>query len=251
MYPYINVGDTAISVYYFIVLIAVLTGLFIAIKEVKRKKLDISYLPGGFFWAVLFGILGNRVLNIIFYSWGHFLKDPVGVFISQGGWMYYGIEIFGMTAVAVYVYKNKLPLLSIMDMLALIFMMSHAIGRVACFMGGCCYGIPTDSFLGVHFPGHASYVYPTELFETTGLFLLFAYFWPKRKTIKQDGIIFCAYVISYGILRFSLEFIRADAYPLGPLHISPSQHIALAFITLGSVILFYIYRKRKLFPAQN
>ena len=47
-------------------------------------------------------------------------------------------------------YKNKLK--DCLPFIPLSIVIAHAFGRVGCFFAGCCYGIETDSWLGVKFP---------------------------------------------------------------------------------------------------
>lgn len=69
----------------------------------------------------------------------------------------------------------------------------HFLGRIGCFLGGCCFGSPTDSCLGVVFPensppynyyGGFVAVHPTQLYEAAyllGLFLFFVFVCQKRR----------------------------------------------------------------------
>ncbi len=118
----------------------------------------------------------------------------------------------------------------------------HCLGRIGCFFGGCCFGKPTDSFLGVVFPegsmpyefyGGAVAVHPTQLYEAAFLALLALFLW---KPAKRDA--FPLYLILYGIWRFFLEFLRGDdrgAFPLLPL--TPAQGISVLLVLLGATLL--------------
>ena len=118
----------------------------------------------------------------------------------------------------------------------------HCLGRVGCFLGGCCFGKPTDSAFGVVFPegsdpygfyGGAIAVHPTQLYEAAFLLALFfvLFFW-----LKKDALPF--YCILYGAWRFGIEFLRADDRgSLFGLPLSPSQVISVALFILGGVLL--------------
>lgn len=140
--------------------------------------------------------------------------------------------------------KGKLP--TILNTLIIGVVLAHAFGRIGCFFAGCCYGIPTESFLGVSFPFGASgniSVFPTQLFEALFLFVLFILL-NKVKSLKN--IEFQMYLIGYGTWRFLIEFIRGDdrgeflsfiqgTYSNYP---SPSQYLSLLMIGLGVFLLF-------------
>ncbi len=133
--------------------------------------------------------------------------------------------------------------------------LAHAFGRIGCFFAGCCFGIPTESFLGVIFPhGHAhdAYpdiaIYPTQLFESAFLFILF-FGLNKIKTFRKIELE--VYLVGYGTWRLLIEFIRGDdrgslfgfittEYNVFP---SPSQYLSFLMMVLGITLL--IRRKRK------
>ena len=120
---------------------------------------------------------------------------------------------------------------------------AHAFGRVGCFMAGCCYGVETDSFFGVIFPGMNHAVLPTQLFEAiflfalTGLFFIIAI---KKRWIHNLSL----YLLSYGIFRFLIEFLRGDNRGGFILGLSPSQVFSLLGVVISIVLYFVIERKK-------
>lgn len=116
---------------------------------------------------------------------------------------------------------------------------AHAFGRLGCFAAGCCYGVETDSPLGVHFPGHDHARYPTQLFEAIFLFLLTAvlFYLAYRYYCRYTMPI---YLISYGIWRFLIEFIRGDDRGAYMLNLSPSQWFSIFSVLLGIGLIFMI-----------
>lgn len=117
---------------------------------------------------------------------------------------------------------------------------AHGFGRIGCFMAGCCYGIQTDSFLGVVFPGMTHAVYPTQLYEACFLFILSSilfYLAYKRNFLYTFSI----YTLCYGIFRFLIEFIRGDDRGAYFLSLSPSQWFSIIAIVM-SVVLFIFFK---------
>jgi len=92
---------------------------------------------------------------------------------------------------------------------ALLF--GHAIGRIGCFLVGCCYG---SEWYGVQLP--------VQLMESVGLMLLL-YKFPKQNSLPEN---LAYYLGGYAVLRFCLEFIRSDIERGEILHMAPSQLIA-------------------------
>ena len=128
---------------------------------------------------------------------------------------------------------------------------AHAFGRLGCFFGGCCYGLPTDSWVGLACSApngvHSDQlVIPTQLFEMFFLLILaavmaFLYF---KYNFNYN---FALYLFAYGVWRFFIEFIRGDARGefIGSA-LSPSQiwSIVMAAAGVGYVFLQkYVFSK--------
>lgn len=124
----------------------------------------------------------------------------------------------------------------------------HALGRVGCFLGGCCYGCPTDTGLGVVFPpGSLPYgqygalpLHPTQLYEAVFLLFLalFLSAWGKDRALPL-------YFLLYGVERFFLEFLRGDDRGSLLPGLSPAQWISLLLLLLGGALLFLRAVKKK------
>jgi phosphatidylglycerol:prolipoprotein diacylglycerol transferase len=190
-----------------------------------------------------------------------FLFDGIFHSIAEGEWTFGSVNFLsglvgGFITFLVlmkfyYTYDNK-DMKKILNTIIIGVVLAHAIGRIGCFFAGCCFGIPTDSFLGITFPhGHAHLLYPdttvfpTQLFESAFLFILF-FLMTNVKIFKNKSIE--VYVIGYGIWRILIEFIRGDdrgelfpiyetAYNVFP---TPAQLISVFMVIFG---LYLLYRR--------
>jgi phosphatidylglycerol:prolipoprotein diacylglycerol transferase len=84
-----------------------------------------------------------------------------------------------------------------------------AIGRIACFMGGCCYGKETLLPWGVNF-GDGLKRHPTQLYETmfhASMAMILA--WMRSRGMFRGQLI-KLYIITYLIYRFVTEFLRPE-----------------------------------------
>jgi len=197
--------------------------------------------------SLVFALLFSMLLDGIFHS----LKEGE---LTFGSINFLGALIGGFIAflwLMKFFYKgDKSDHKKISNVLITGVVIAHAFGRVGCFCAGCCYGIPTSSYLGVVFPhGHAheafpdTHLYPTQLFEAFFLLALFTgmHFMKSFKTKEIE-----TYLIAYGVFRFSIEFIRGDnrgivipivdtMYNTFP---TPSQMMSLMMILLGGFLLY-------------
>jgi phosphatidylglycerol---prolipoprotein diacylglyceryl transferase len=126
------------------------------------------------------------------------------------------------------------------DLIAPFIALGHAIGRIGCFLNGCCFGRPTDSILGVCFPNSITKVFPTQLFSSSGLFVIFAFLFYLQTRRRFRGEIISLYLVLYGVLRFFVEFLRGDSGPV-LFDLSFSQIISVLSVIVGSTI-FYIFK---------
>lgn len=248
MFPKIHIyGNTAVSTYSLLISSAIIIALIVAYWECKRLKLPIYHFPGTAFYGILSGIVGAKLFDIIFFEWDLFLADPVQTLLSGSGWMFYGALLSGVAGGVFYLHLKGIPIFAPMDVTAFSFMVAHSIGRLGCFLSGCCYGHYTDSMTGIMFPGHTFRVHPTQLYESIPLFSAFIVLWFLRKRIVKPGIIFVIYLFFYSLLRFLVEFYREDAYSYGILDLSPSQYISL-FLFMAAFVFLKMVLHRDIQP---
>ena len=127
--------------------------------------------------------------------------------------------------------------------------LAHAFGRIGCILDGCCYGstIPEDSpfyWMGVEFrttPGRK--VWPTQIFECVFLFIL-ATVLLILLFKKLSKLTMPIYMISYGIFRFLVEFLRGDHRGNLIPGLSPSQFWSLLLFVGGVVYLIFLFVKK-------
>ncbi len=148
-----------------------------------------------------------------------------------GGFVFYGGLIFGFLYVLLLkVITPKLSLDYIFPALPAL-LLGHAVGRIGCFLAGCCYGQPTNIFWRIHL--HGEYRHPTQLIEAFCLMVLFTYI---LKSKKEKNFLIAFYFISYGILRFNVEFLRGDSIRGNWFGLATSQWISIVILCIG--ILF-------------
>lgn len=101
--------------------------------------------PPGFaadlgFWLMVSGIVGSRVTYVM-ANWSYYRSAPLEIIrINQGGLIFYGGLILGATALALWARHHRLPLWHAADFAIPGLAIGHALGRIGCFLNGCCYG---------------------------------------------------------------------------------------------------------------
>ncbi|MFA5069053.1 MAG: prolipoprotein diacylglyceryl transferase [Candidatus Omnitrophota bacterium] len=190
---------------------------------------------------LLFGIAGARILYVL-SEFDYFVRNPLEIFmINKGGLIFYGAFILSPLLGIAYAKKSRMSIADTADLLAPFIALGHSIGRIGCFLNGCCYGRPTDSVIGVCFPTSHVRVYPVQIFSSIGLFCIFLILFRAQKNRAFKGQVFAWYLILYGIFRFSIEFFRADL-PALFLGLSLTRIISIVFVLTGSSIIYFSRR---------
>ncbi len=254
--------------------------------------------------ALLMGVVGARILHVIadgyFWDYVHLCIDPSKVdwAISQreclsprydgvwdaakgvchpkeadcfawakfwaGGLTYYGGFLGAMAASVYLLRRDRFPFWKAADMAGFAIPLGLTFGRIGCLLGGCCFGAPTDSFLGLSFPkgspaSEAQFkakelvsrqmeslpVHPTQIYESAAslaiaAFCLF-YVHPRK---RYDGQVFVVFLIAYAIARALLEILRRDDRG-GLFGLSTSQLIGLVLVAAGLALHRWLTSNRK------
>lgn len=138
-------------------LVAVVAATLLNIWRGRRLGLSPDMVISLTFWLFVPGILGARIFYVIEY-WDEFQRETLGATIGQlmsiteGGLVVYGSVIGGMFGILAFAIRHRLRFLAVTDMLAPSLMLGIAIGRIGCFLNGCCFGGACDLPWAVTFP---------------------------------------------------------------------------------------------------
>jgi phosphatidylglycerol:prolipoprotein diacylglycerol transferase len=137
--------------------VAVCAASFLGARRARQMGLDADLILSMSFWVFLAGVVGARVFYIVQY-WDQFRRDTWSgtlselANIAQGGLVVYGGVIGGVAALLIFLRIHRLPTLAICDLIAPVAALGLALGRMGCFLNGCCYGGVADVPWAVQFP---------------------------------------------------------------------------------------------------
>lgn len=121
---------------------------------------------------------------------------------------------------------------------------AHGFGRIGCFLNGCCYGKPSDSFFALKFVTTETKVLPTNLWEAIFMLMmaviLFALAY--RKNFPYGMVI---YMMGYGVWRFFIEYFRGDYRGSFIPGLTPSQFWSILLFIGGIVYLLFELKYQK------
>lgn len=137
--------------------VAVIAACGLAVWRSVKAGINPELILSLAFWCFLGGIVGARTFYVIEY-WHDFASHSPGemlfeiVNLTQGGLVVYGAIIGGVIAALWFLALYKLPVLAMGDIIAPALALGLGLGRIGCFMNGCCYGGPSDLPWAVQFP---------------------------------------------------------------------------------------------------
>lgn len=263
----VKIGPLAIHSYGVMIAIAFLTVLYLCKRDAARDGLDPNVIGDAAFWTLIVGLIGTRVLHIImypeFYSW----SDPFGwVALWRGGLVFQGAFLPAFVFCYWFLRRKGVPFWRFVDLTCPYMALAQGIGRIGCFLNGCCYGVRSDVFWAIPFrrvpwditqpavgsppfldhckrfglpdSAHWSYpIHPTQLYSFFGLLALCFFLLYLRKRWRPfDGYLMAVYLMLYGVMRFIVEFYRGDGNPVHWGALSDQQFIALG-LSLAGVLM--------------
>ncbi len=232
---------TLFSYAFLIVLGTIVSVLYT--RYTANKMLNVKLPNAFFYWVFVMGFLGGKFFLYLEKPM-YYLNNPSRFLdVSSGGFVFYGSFICIIVFIIFYLKKHSIPVLPMLDILAITTTIVHSFGRLGCFLAGCCFGKPTDSFLGIAFPKTRSVaVHPTQLYEVIAVLGIMLVLFALKKRQKFQGQIFFTYVMAYAIVRSIIELFRGDERGFVINNVmSHSQGIALCLV----LMTLYFYFKQK------
>lgn len=248
-------------------LISIVLAAWWAYVRVKKYGGKIDKFEGLVVWSIVGALIGARVSHYMFWESDLFWQNPAIILsLSGAGNSITGGLAGGMLGGWFYVRRHNLNYWEYFSYLSPAILFGQAVGRLGCFLNGDAYGKATSSFLGVQFPRYGTVIpsfeteyrisspawqyshdnglveasstvsaalHPTQLYEMFGdLVLIVIVIWLFNQFFnadKKSPLIFFVHTGGYALLRFALEFLRADN----------EAPIAFNMTTLQVVLLLY------------
>lgn len=270
-----------------------LVGLFVAYCQAKRANLYHNDMLDFGFWALVGALSGARVLFIIVEARYYFIEHPFTeiphtdisipsiLALWSGGFVFWGGAVGGTLACIIFCKKRRIPVAQFADLCAPGLALGHAVGRIGCVLGGCCYGYPSyhldaagkviaDHPWAIAFPegsiafsnligqanaqtfelmkrlGTTVPLYPAQIMESIGNIIIFFVLLLAFPFKRAHGQIVVAYFLLYSVLRCISETFRGDAARgfVFDNVLSTSQFISLLMATGALVLILFMSRQK-------
>ncbi len=244
MYPDIMLGTWKISAYVLFTYLAFFAALaytypkLIYVEKISQKQVLI-YLVLIFFVQQY----GGQLIPAI-YRWYQHKTLPLNVIWKNPGRYFHSVVLSTIAFIIIYCKINKWATNRILDYFAIAAALMSAIGRIGCFLNGCCGGRHTSLPWGVIFPNDTNPVHPTQLYHFGfELFILFPLLIWINKRKRFEGETFWMFVWIYSFFRFWIEFLRTNMRVYAGL--THAQIFSAVAVFVSGIILIRKYRKSK------
>ena len=256
----IEIGNIRIYWYSVMILLGVLLGSYIVLKESKRFNISKSKISDMLFYTIVVGIIGARLYYVLF-NLDYYTNYPIDILkVWEGGLAIHGGIIAGILYLIYYTRKNGFNFLQITDICTPGLLIGQAIGRWGNFFNSEAHGplttlehlkelhLPNFIIEGMHIDGN--YYIPTFFYESLicliGLIVVLII---RRTKLIKIGQITGFYLIWYGIARYIIEAYRTDSLMINSL--KQAQIISIIMIALGVLIILLSIKKEKYNEINN
>jgi phosphatidylglycerol:prolipoprotein diacylglycerol transferase len=296
-----------VHLYAVMIALGFIAGIWLAVRHGERIGLDRDMLLDLCWWLIVSGLVGSRIAFII-VEWDQYWLPCVDVpafnamfparAITEpdctrllrfwnGGLVFYGGVIGAMLTMVWFIRREGISIWPVADTLIPSLALGQFFGRLGCLAAGCCWGAPTESTLGIHFPHRSmpwaahikegvipsvamesANIHAVQLYDSLGGLALFGLLVWLRQRKRYHGQVFIWWMFLYPLWRGSIEFIRGDAergfifevtipwlnralaLPEGTINLlSTSQLISLGFMAVAVGILVKKRSEKGLKPS--
>jgi len=255
-----SIGPIQVRWYSLAYITGILSGWLLSQRVVKNKKLwstnqslmTSQNVDDVIIWIAIGILVGARLGHVIFYAHEHFLESPWMIIqVWHGGMSFHGGLCGVLLAITVFCKLNRVPLLSSIDVAAIVAPIGIFLGRIANFINGELLGRVTTSPFGVIFPWVDYQLrHPTQLYEAFFegflLFCIMLFLSHHFRSLRYPGLTSSVFAIWYGTARILIEFFREpDTTSIEPIPdwITMGQLLSIPMIVFGAFLLSKSTRK--------
>jgi len=245
-----SIGPFTLHTYGLFVATGFLVGLMVTIKIGKaegiapQQTMDIGFL------IIVAAIVGSRLMYVLM-NISYYVERPIDIFkMWQGGLVFSGGIVCVVLAVVWYTRRHQLSFWKMADMWAPAMAVGQAIGRIGCFMAGCCYGKPTGSRWGAVFTDPHSLaplnipLHPTQLYSSVSNFIIFFILLLLHRKRKFDGQVFLWLLVLHSTARLFVERFRGDDRGMVLESGMTITQLVTLVILIGAIVTLYIFKRR-------
>jgi phosphatidylglycerol:prolipoprotein diacylglycerol transferase len=246
-----SIGPLTIHTYGLFVALGFTVGLLVMIRLGKTQGLSSQQIMDVGFIIIIWAVIGSR-LTYALINFSYYMTHPIDILkIWQGGLVFSGGLIAVVLGMSWYIRRHHLSFWKIGDLCGPAASIGESIGRIGCFMAGCCYGQPTDLKWGILFTHPQSLaplnvsLHPTQIYHSLTDLIIFVVLMFLHARKKYDGQVFLWFLILHSVARLFIERFRGDNRGMIPGTDMSATQLVTILILIGAVVMLYILKSRK------
>ncbi|HEC20929.1 MAG TPA: hypothetical protein ENI70_00240, partial [Candidatus Peregrinibacteria bacterium] len=215
MYPVLfSIGSISFYSYGIFVSLGFLLAVFLLIRLVHEKNLDLSFISDHFFSLLIFPLLLGRLLYVLIF-WSAYGGNLLRIlYVWEGGFVLWGGVAGFLLALLFHIRRSKENFNKWIDVVMIALSGGLFLESLGAFFAGKGYGKPTDLFWGMIFENteipYAIPIHPVQLYMAIFLFGLFVFLMSLMRRKEKDGVIGLLGLFLYALFSFLTEFWRGD-----------------------------------------
>lgn len=225
----IEIGNLSVSGFIFFWMIGIICSQIYYVIEGRKYKLKWYYSLGIGLMILFFEIVSAKLLFLL----ENIQNLSRTSFALTGGYSLFGVFLF-MPFILILLSKYlRNDSMFILNFSSIGILIELAVYRIGCKVVGCCGGITINN-----------YQIPTQIIECIidaiiAMALIVLQF---KNKIEKNGVKTSLVFISYGFIRFIIEFFRIRENIIGPFSIS---HIFAIITIIIGIVIYYLYNIKK------
>lgn len=248
MHPYIYVLGHKIVLYNWISCVGILTANLYFFYALSRLNLNKTQIIAALLFGLVVQYFGGSLIPFL-HRWIYFHKTPWwNIWQRSPGRYFHSVFLTSLFAWLVLCRIFRWPTKKVLDHFVIMALIASAIGRIGCFMQGCCRGKVTTLPWGLAYPyfPHVR-LHPTQLYMLCAETFLVIYLLSFNKIKRYDGQTFWVGVLLYSVYRFCIEFVR-----INPIFIYGLTHAqAFSVLTFMLSLAVLLTHDQKLHSAHD
>ena len=134
-----RIGSLQITTYGFLLAVAFATAGWLILRKGEKEGIPVDFLQNLMVGVMIAGLVGARALYVI-VDFDYFRVHPLEIIFSREGYVFFGALLGGLAAAVLMIHRAHQSIWKIGDLIAPYIAMAQGIGRIGCFLFGCCFG---------------------------------------------------------------------------------------------------------------
>ncbi len=239
----VEIGGFTVYSYGIMLAIALLVSCWGLLRQASREGFNPDHILEAVIVSAVVGLIGARLLYVLL-SWELYSGQLIKIlFTRSGGLSFYGAFIGGIAALFAWCRFRKFPVLKFVDLMAPYLALGYALGRIGCFLNGCCYGKISSVPWALPAASADNLLrHPVQLYATLGGLIIFIILYRIRPRRPFEGFQLIMLALLYGCLRFTTEFFREE--PVVWFEFTSAQIFSLGLALLALILLLAVFIAR-------